>query len=172
MGMIKDLFEIKAEILKCTTLPTIQMEDGEVKVDEETGEIIDEAAIIALDMDFKEKLDSLLSWQKQEEAFAEAIKKEAKAIEERAKRHSNKSDQLTNLIKTLLEGKTFENERHQVTYRMTPGSVVIKDESLIPFEYMKPAKPTPDKTAIGKLLKAGTEVPGCELNKENKMYIK
>lgn len=55
----------------------------------------------------------------------------------------------------------------KIKLKSNPASVLITNESLIPFEYIKTYQPPPvdkpDKAAIAKALKAGIDVPGCDL---------
>lgn len=45
----------------------------------------------------------------------------------------------------------------------TSQSVTVFDEKAIPVDYLIPQPPKVNKTEIGKALKAGVEIPGCEL---------
>ena len=56
------------------------------------------------------------------------------------------------------------------------ASVIIKDAAAIPSQYMRTPEPTPpvpapDKKAIGKAMKRGEFVPGCELGINKKLVI-
>jgi hypothetical protein len=56
------------------------------------------------------------------------------------------------------------------------ASVIIKDATAIPAQYMrlpeqKPPVPAPDKKAIGEAMKRGEFVPGCELGINKKLVI-
>jgi hypothetical protein len=52
---------------------------------------------------------------------------------------------------------------HTVHLGTKPARVDIEDESAIPAELMRIPPPAPDKVAIGKLLRAGGDVPGTRL---------
>jgi hypothetical protein len=52
---------------------------------------------------------------------------------------------------------------HVVHLGTKPARVDIEDESAIPAELMRTPPPAPDKVAIGRLLRAGSEVPGARL---------
>jgi hypothetical protein len=52
---------------------------------------------------------------------------------------------------------------HTVHLSHKPAFVAIEDESAIPAELMRTPPPAPDQVAIGKLLRAGKEVPGARL---------
>jgi hypothetical protein len=52
---------------------------------------------------------------------------------------------------------------HTVHLGTKPARVDIEDEAAIPAELMRTPAPAPDKVAIGKLLRAGREVPGARL---------
>jgi hypothetical protein len=44
-----------------------------------------------------------------------------------------------------------------------PASVEIEDAAAIPVHLMRAPPPAPDRTAIGRLLRANVEVPGARL---------
>jgi Siphovirus Gp157 len=55
----------------------------------------------------------------------------------------------------------FRLASHTVHLSHKPAYVAIEDASVIPADLMRIPPPQPDKVAIGKLLRAGKEVPGC-----------
>lgn len=62
-----------------------------------------------------------------------------------------------------------------VRLKLNPPSVVVHDETLIPAEYMRTKvteTTSPDKTAIKEAIKAGIDIPGCELTQKTKLEIK
>jgi hypothetical protein len=52
---------------------------------------------------------------------------------------------------------------HTVHLGTKPARIDIEDEAAIPAELMRTPAPAPGKVAIGKLLRAGGEVPGARL---------
>jgi hypothetical protein len=58
-------------------------------------------------------------------------------------------------------------ESHTVHLSHKPAYVAIEDQSAIPADLMRTPPPAPDKVAIGKLLRAGKEVPGARLAGNN-----
>jgi hypothetical protein len=54
-------------------------------------------------------------------------------------------------------------EHHTVHIGTKPSYVAIDDAQLLPPELMRAPPPAPDKVAIGKLLRAGVDVPGARL---------
>ena len=79
-------------------------------------------------------------------------------------------DSLGNGIGLLLDGDKWESNGHKVSYR-TSESLKIVDETLIPDQFMKIPAPTPDKAAIKKAIKTGTDVPGAILEKKQNIQI-
>ena len=62
-----------------------------------------------------------------------------------------------------------------IKVKTNPPSVIVDDESAIPWEYQrqKPAPPPEvDKAAIKEALKSGVEVPGCHLESKKSVTIK
>lgn len=58
---------------------------------------------------------------------------------------------------------TIRGEMHTASVSAGRSGVVITDEALVPLSLMRQPAPTPDKTAIAKLLREGREVPGALL---------
>ena len=62
-----------------------------------------------------------------------------------------------------------------IKVKQNPPSVLVEDESAIPWEYMRQAAPPPpavDKAAIKEALKAGISVPGARLVSKQSVSIK
>lgn len=62
-----------------------------------------------------------------------------------------------------------------IRLRDNPESVVVADESVIPAEFMKvppPPKASPDKNAIKAAIKEGRDVPGCHLERKQRVEIR
>ena len=140
--------------------------------DPETGEIIDTAAMEALEMARDEKIENICLYIKDLYAEADAIYNERRALEEREKASEKKADSLSRYLQAMLDGEKFKTARCAVSYRKTQ-SVNIVDENLIPNEYLRfKTTSAPDKTAIKDAIKAGKDVPGATLEERQSMTIK
>lgn len=116
---------------------------------------------------FEDKVEQMLAIIKNELAYADALKEEAKSLTERAKVAENKVDNLKRYILTSMataDKKTIKAGLQSVTYRSPSKVVEITSEDDIPvdfFEFVTSKKF--DMKAIKASLKADKEVPGVAL---------
>lgn len=155
---MSSLYEINQEILNC--------------VDLETGEIIDEQAFEALQMERNEKLENIALWVKNLTSEAEALKAEEKAFYDRRKAAEKKAESLKRYLAQQLKGQKFTTTRTSVSFRKS-SSVEVLDIDKLPTEYRKEVHTfVADKTEISKALKAGQEVDGAVLVQSINLQIK
>lgn len=155
---MRSLYEIDNEILDC--------------VDMETGEIIDESRLEALEMERDKKIEGIILWRKDLLAESEAVKKEAQSLQKRAKTCENKAEQLKNYIEQALAGNKFKTERCSVSYRKST-SVVIDDIHQLPVEVWKDiSEDWISKSKIKEMLEAGKEVKGAHQEEKQSIIIK
>lgn len=144
-----NLFEIDRQISEC--------------VDFETGEIIDIEKLEALTMERDAKIENVALWIKNLEADAKALDEQEKAFKERKEKAKKKIDGLKKYLASALDGQKFSTSKCVVSFRKST-KVNVLDESIVPAEYMtEKVTREPNKTAIGDAIKAGMEIPGCEL---------
>lgn len=159
------LYEIDAEI----------MEIIENAVDPETGEIIDEVAMANLgDLDVarEKKIENMLLLVKNLESDAEQLKAEKQAFDQRQRVALNKAEWLKKCVQNSLAGEKFTTARVAVSYRKSTAVEYTGDVNKLPEECIKRKEPEVNKTALGKLLKGGTEIPGARLVERQNMQIK
>ena len=155
---MRPLYEIDNEILGC--------------VDMETGEIIDEERLAALEMERDAKIEGIILWRKDLMAEAEAVKTEGKKLYDRARVCENKAEQLERYIEHALEGNKFKTERCSVSYRSSK-SVVIDDLLSIGSDYIKPfSEDWISKSKIKEAIDAGKEVKGAHIEEKQSIIIK
>ena len=154
------LYEIDRQILNAI----------EYGCDPETGEIIDAAALDALEMAKEEKTENIILLIKDLTAENKAISEEEQALAKRRRAGENRVEWLKNYLMASLEGEKFKTPRCSASYRKT-ASVSIIDESAIPSEYIR-TKTEPNKMAIKDALKAGETVPGATLEDRVSLIIK
>lgn len=161
------LYEIDAEIMKC--------------VDPETGEIIDPAALDALQMERDKKLENVALWCKDLRAEAEAIANEIKSLTARKKASESKLESLKAWLWEALAGEIFKTPKVRVSYTHNSRLNVIDEQSVVnyiethmvePEEYLKFSLPEIRKEAVKALVKSGTEVPGACLEATESVVIK
>ena len=154
------LFEINQQIINAI----------EFGCDPETGEIIDAAALDALEMAKEEKTENIILLIKDLTAENKAISEEEQALAKRRRAGENRVEWLKNYLMASLDGEKFKTPRCSASYRKT-ASVSIIDESAIPSEYIR-TKTEPNKMAIKDALKAGETIPGATLEDRVSLIIK
>ena len=141
-------------------------------IDLETGEIIDEAAYEALNIEKEEKLENIALFYKNTMADAEALKAEEKAFAERRKAAENKAVSLKRLLDNELAGSPFVTSRVAIGYRKSTSVNIVNEEELPKDLLVEKVSISPDKKAIGELLKNGEVVSGAELVENKNIQIK
>ena len=136
----------------------------------------------AIEATIDEKIDNTACLLKVLEAEEAAIKAEEDRLAERRKVKANTRERIKTYLSDMLVamGKTeFESARNKITFRKTPGKVVLADEkafiewaienddSLVTY-----GKPTVNKTAIKLALESGKEINGAEIVVSQSMQLK
>lgn len=151
----------------------------------ESGDIPEEAiadTLEAIEATVDEKIDNTACLLKVLAAEEAAIKAEEDRLAERRKVKENTRERIKAYLSDMLlaMGKTeFESARNKITFRKTPGKVVVanekafiewavaNDDSLITI-----GKPTLNKTAIKQALEAGKQIDGAEIVVSQNMQLK
>ena len=155
---MRPLYEIDNDIMAC--------------VDTETGEIVDESKLEALEMEREKKIEGIILWRKDILAEADAVKAEAQRLSARAKSCENKAEQLKRYIEHVLSGEKFKTDRCAVSYRKTT-SVTIDDYRAIDSKYWKDVREDwISKSAIKEDLEKGVDIAGAHLEEKNGIVIK
>lgn len=155
---MSSLYDIDSRILNLT--------------DKETGEILDEQAFEALQMERNEKLENIALWIKNLTSESEALKAEEKAFNERRKAAENKAESLKRYLDNALNGQKFNTTKVAISYRKS--TAVEVDETKLSAKWLRevPASYVVDKIEITKALKAGELVDGATLIEKNNLSIK
>lgn len=161
---MSSLYEINQKILAC-------VQDGENIVDTETGEVLDPAALDALEMQRDEKISNICKYVLNLRAEAKAIREREIAMADRRRAKENKANALEKYVDSNLHGEKFETPEFKASYRKSQA-VEVKDFMLVPDCYLIPQEPKVDKALIKKELKKGEAVPGCVLVERNNLSIK
>lgn len=151
----------------------------------ENGEIPEEAiadTLEAIEGDIDEKIDNIACVLKVLSAEEKAIKDEMNRLEERLKIKANAKERTKAYLSDMLLalGKTeFESPRNKITFRKTPGKVVVADEkafiewaianddSLLTY-----GKPSINKTSIKMAIEDGKKINGAEIVVSQSMQLK
>ena len=129
-------------------------------VDDETGEISDEEAFDALQMERDAKVENIGLFYKDCIAEAKAIKDEEAALAARRKSTENKAERLKHLLDYALNGQKFATPRLKVSYRKSQtvelsAGFTSWAEKNAP-DLLTYSEPKPSKTAIKEAIKAGS----------------
>ena len=153
------IYEIDEEILKC--------------IDEETGEVIDEDRLNALNMERDKKVSNVACWIKDLKAENEAIKTEKQNLSRRQEVNEHKMESLKKWLAFALNGEKFKDGRVSISYRKSE-SVQFDDTFRIenlPSEFRK-VTVEPMKSEIKQAIKDGQNVNGCYIQEENNIQIR
>ena len=113
---MRSIYDIDREIENC--------------VDPETGEIIDEQRLDALQMAREKKIENILLWIKNLKSEAGAIREEEKKLADRRQSDEKKAESLTQYVQSVLNGEKFKTPRVAVTYRKSEA-VIVDDLQLM-----------------------------------------
>ena len=153
------------------------IDDAIIKlVDADTGEIADEEAFDALQMERSKKIENTGCLYKNLVAEAKAIKEEEAALAQRRKAVENKAERIKNLLVYALNGEKFESPKLRCSYRKAK-SVQVDDgfvewaqehaDDLLTFK-----EPTPNRTAIKAALTDGREIEHAEIVTTENVQVK
>jgi hypothetical protein len=144
--------------------------------DDETGEILfDSESLDLLEDEFKNKIDNIVSYIKNQEALKDGISNEIKALNERKKDVDKKIEYLKGYITDSMHIrglKKMETPRNKISFRLSQ-SVDVKNENLIDGQYfIEKVERKIDKKTLLADLKKGIHVEGAELLKKQNLQIK
>lgn len=142
-----------------------------------TPDEIEEAMKIVgqIEADLNTKTLNIASWIRNLDAEAKAIKEAEDAMAKRRKAANAKADRLRSyLLYGLKEAGVSKVQfpHFVVSIKQNPESVKIAEGVKLPEEFLRYVDPEPNKAAIKEALKAGREVPGCLLERGEKLEIK
>ena len=150
------------------------MQNFDLEIDEETGEILNADELDELKIEHDLKLINCVYYYKNMMAEAEALKAEKQKLADRQRVAERKAEWIKSYIAYDLQGEKFE-PKDDVTVKVgwrRSESVQCEDIYKVPDEYLRYKEPELDKTRVKKLLKNGEEVPGCELVSKMNIQIK
>lgn len=127
--------------------------------------------------DLQEKSVNVAKYFRNLEAMADQIKQAEAQMSARRKAIEKRAYSLKQYLQANMElaGITkIESPWFVVSIKTNPASVVIDDESEIPYDYMReiPASFVPDKKIIKSAIDEGYTVPGCHLERGTRLEIK
>lgn len=159
------LYEINNAILECC--------------DEETGEILDCERLEQLQLEKEQKIEGVALYIKNLEAEAAALKAEETALADRRKVKEAKAKRLKEYLTGALAGDKFETARVRLSFRTSTGVEISDELALLTWleknhkdQCIKYKLPEISKSEVGKLLKAGEEMPGAALVERSNLQMK
>ena len=162
------LYEINAQLERL-----LDVGDGRM-VDEETGELFDQEALEALEMERDAKIDGCLFFIKNCKADAKKLDEEIKKLQAKKQAIENKAERTKNYVEHCLKGEKFKSVFNSAYYTKTVKVEV--DEAMVKFlpdEFIKTTiKVEPKKTELKKALMDGVVVNGAVLVESLSLTVK
>ena len=163
------LYELADEALALDAL--FAMDDGEVTAESE-------ALALELAEMLAQKADAFGGFVRSLEANAAACRQEEERLRDRRKALENKAQWLKRVgLESLqrMDRPRVEGELFTLAVQNNPPSVVVNVlVDALPSAYVRtiPEVREPDKAAIGKALKSGEQITGCELVQTQSLRIR
>lgn len=153
-----NLHELQTEAFRI--IQKIQDAEGEV-----TPEV--EAELAAIEGSIDDKLEACCAVVKNLNGQIEMFAAEARRISARKKQLEGSLEWLKKWIGSAVSEGGWEKGIHSIKWAKNPPSLGVIDEKLIPIEFIS-YEPKVETEKIKAELKAGVEVPGCQLIKDKK----
>ena len=124
-----------------------------------------------------EKSQAVAAVIKNLDAFADAIKAEADAMADRAKKVRNRAEAVKRYLHQCMQVagvQKIEHPQFTISIRKNPESVDVFEEGLLPQDLLReiPAEYKPDRNLIKQALKDGFDVPGARLTRTERVEIR
>lgn len=148
-----------------------EIENFDLQVDEETGELLNIDELDALQLEKDAKVENICLWIKNLKSDAEAYRTEKKAFEQKIRTAENKAARLTAYVDYILAGDKFKSSKVSVSYRKSE-QIECADMLMVDPDYLRFKEPELDKKKIKDAIKAGVEVKGCQLVERQNIQIK
>lgn len=132
----------------------------------------------SLSGDLEEKAVNVAMAVRNMESDAAAIKEAEAQMAQRRKALEARAERIKAYLLDNMQAagiSKIECPYFRLSVRDNPPSVEVYELGIVPAEYMVQAPPPPpslDKRAIGDALKAGVDVPGCQLKRGKRLEIK
>lgn len=162
-----NLYEIDSQLIEV-------MHQAETYAVEHDGEIPENLAdqLDLWEAEKDAKISNVCKYIKNQLAFAEAIKSEAKALTDRASSIQRGAEWMkTVYLANSLNGQKWEDANSKVSYRKSESVKLDVEPERLPEEYQR-IKVAADRTGIKKALKAGQEIEGAQLIENQNIQLK
>ncbi len=148
-----------------------------IKIDPETGEVLNADEIDALQMERDAKIENIALWIKDLKAESDALKGEIDVLSERKKVTDNKVKSLSSYLNGYLNGQKFESSKVQIRYRTSKA--VEYDDELMGWlqtegrdEFLRFRDPEINKTALKEAIQNGAEIPHAWIAEKTNMTVR
>ena len=145
--------------------------------DDTTDLAVIEDTLQALEGDIEVKAASIATFIRGLTYDIDAIKAEEKRLADRRKAMENRVTAIKTYVQSQMEAaglSKIKTSTQTISLQNNPPAVYIADERLIPAKYLTviPQTTVADKKRIAEALKAGENVPGCELTQGKSLRIR
>ena len=135
-----------------------------------------ESSLSQLDDALKKKSDGIVDWIKYQESLIDIAKQRRDEMISFIKKTESRIEKFSGYINNCLmkmEVDKIEGDLSKIVKRKPSEIVIITDEKIIPFEYIKVPElvVTIDKVEIKKALKSGIDISGAKLGNSEKISI-
>ena len=160
------LYEINAQLERL-----LDIGDGRM-VDEETGELFDQEALEALEIEREEKIDGCLFFIKNCKADAKKLDEEIKRLQAKKQALENKAERTKDYVANCLKGEKFKSIFNSAWYTKTT-KVEVDEEKIekLPSQYLKTTISV-NKAELKKALQAGELIDGAMLVESMSLTLK
>jgi hypothetical protein len=148
-----------------------EIENFDLQIDEETGELLNIDELDALQLEKDTKVENICLWIKNLKSDAEAYRAEKDAFEKKRKAAENKAESLTKYIQYILSGEKFKTSKVNVSYRKSE-KIICPDLLMVDDDYLRYLTPELDKKKIKDAIKSGVNVKGCNMEESLNIQIK
>ena len=146
----------------------------------EDGEIMDEEAFTALQMERGRKVESMALWVLDLQDEQDDIKREIDRLTARKKAAETKEKRLKEFLQAILGGDKYKSSRVTVSYRTTQAVEITDETALRDWAEIDPKgegvlkfrEPEISKTALKELLTGGLEIPGAAMQARTSTVVK
>lgn len=146
------------------------IERWEQSSNDEELDLLD-ARLSELAIERNEKIDNCLSYYKSRNAEAVALRAEARALLERARRAEASADWVFGYVqRNLVPREAWKNNHHEVCWRRC-SKLQINEGTELPPEFLR-VKTEPNKEEIINALKCGKVIDGCEMVEAINMSVR
>lgn len=137
------------------------------------GEIPDDldARLESLQIEKERKISNLVRWYKNEDAIADTIENEYKALKERTDQHKKRAESIKRYLSSALNGSKWEDKYGAVSWRKSKSVQITCDPATLPPKYVK-VEYTPKKRELRDAIESGAKIDNVTIEEKNSISIR